>query len=182
MDTVYTTSQLVLEVRDQLNEYNIDSITDEAILRVLSRAKDSATTILAKTYPDQIVEVMDPITASNIVLPEGLHEERINKVEYLYSSNYLHDVERISYRDRTKYTTTHKGIPRYYYIVKNKLFLLPEPQGGELVLWYIPEPEPFIEEEGRILQINAASKYIVLDSIGDNISAEEDELKNYWQK
>jgi hypothetical protein len=172
------------QIRSQLDEENNETVSDEDILQALNRGQDDATSVLMKHYPDPLV-VFDTTTSVSgqraYDLPEDIFEDRLQKVEIL-ESGIAWEVKRISYRDVSSYETQSRAVrPLYYYILGKQFYLLPTPAGGQrdIRYWYIKELDPLVEQQGRVTSINTGSNYVVLNSVGDDLTTESDELKNY---
>lgn len=179
-----TVDDLVDQVRDQIDEFNRENITDSDILQALNRAQDYAVNILAREYEEPLLaDPLDVPTSAGVDtydIPEDALEDRIEKLE-VNEQNLKWEIKRISYRDISLYETNSQTSRPYHYVVLNRKFrLVPTPSGQFSVrLWYLKEPEKLVECQGRITTVNDASTYVRVDSLGDDLTTESDELKNY---
>lgn len=180
----YLVDELIQEVRSICDENNTSSIDDtNDIIPALNRAQDVVVTKLTKKYNDPFIANKIITTNSNqseYDIPEDAFEERLEKVE-VKKGNLFFELKRIDFRDITPYdSTTHKSTPYYYSIIGNKIKLIPAPANQlELRLWYIKEPEPMVKSQGRITHINQAQNYIIVDSVGEDLTTEMDNLNSY---
>jgi len=184
MSSIIVTDDLITQVRSQLDEDNSEAVTNSDILQALNRAQDDATSLLMKHYPDPLVTYSTTSSVSGqreYEMPEDIFEERLQKIEIL-ESGIAWEVKRISYRDVSYYESSSRAVrPLYYYILGNKFYLLPTPAGGnrDIRYWYIKELEQLVEQQGRITSINTGSNYVLVNSLGSDLTTESDNLQNY---
>ncbi len=179
-----TLDDIIAQVRSQIDEENQDTVSDEVdILPALNRAQDYAMNILARHYEEPLL-VHKPYTLearqAEYELPDDIFEDRLEKVEVSINGT-KHEVKRASYRDLTEYeTSSSSNIPYYYAILSNKFRLVPAPTATySLRIWYLRAPEQLVAPQGRITKVNSASNYVVLDSIGEDVTTESDDLNSY---
>lgn len=187
---LYTTQNLIDEVRNQVDEQNRDSVSTESdILPSLNRAQDYAFDILSRKYEEPILAY----TTLNLVggtieydIPENVFEDKIQKMEVIVPSSSntqatFREIQRLSYRDITNYeSTTKTNIPYYYCIIGRKIRLIPTPTGTyNARMWYLRNPEKLVLPQGRITVINTTSNYVVVDSAGSELTTEADQLGSY---
>lgn len=185
---LYTVQNLIDEVRAQLDEENRDSVSTESdILPTLNRAQDYAFDILSRKYEEPILTNTTLSLSANqseYDIPENVFEDRIQKIEIRVPSgagyNYR-EVRRISYRDITNYETgSNVSIPYYYSIYSRKMRIIPTPNGTyDARVWYLRNPEKLVLPQGRITVVNSVSNYVNVDSIGDLLTTESDNLGSY---
>lgn len=181
---IKTADDLISDVRSMLDEENRDSVdTDADILPALNRAQDFATNILARQYDAPLLATTVIQTVNNqqsYDIPEDAFEQRVEKVEVEVNSLY-YPVTRIDFRDVSLYETQGAtSIPYYYAVVGRKIRILPTTNGTyNLRLWYLRDPLPLVQEQGRITLVNEASQYILVDSVGGNLTTETDQLNSY---
>lgn len=179
-----TVQNLIDDVRSMLDEDNRESIkTDEDILPALNRAQDFASNILARHYESPLLTkktIAMVAGQDEYNLPEDAFEQRLEKVEVNVNQLY-YPVTRISYRDLSLYETQGTtNIPYYYSVVGNKYRILPTGNDTyNLRIWYLKDPLPLVSPQGRINTINSASNYVILDSAGDELTTEADNLDSY---
>jgi hypothetical protein len=179
-----TVQTLIDEVRSMIDEDNTSSVDDALdILPALNRAQDYAGNILARQYESPMIThtTVGLIAGVNEYdIPEDAFEQRLEKVEV--SINQLfYPVKRLDYQDITLYETPTKiNVPYYYCVIGNKFRLLPTPSGTySLRIWYLKDPDPLVKEQGRITILNTANNYLIVDSIGSDLTAEMDQLNSY---
>lgn len=191
MSTIlYTVDNLVSEIRAQLDEFNSDSVSVSGdILPTLNRAQDYAFDIIARRYPDPIV-VSASLTLvggqAEYPIPEDSFEDRLQKVEITVVSPgnpraTYREVRRISYRDLTDYeSSSPTNIPMYYAIYGRNIKLVPTPTGTYSArIWYLRNPETLVLPQGRITVVNETSNYLVVDTVGTDLTTESDSLGSY---
>jgi len=179
-----TVSDLVSEVREQIDEQNVDSVgTETRILPTLNRGLEYAFDLMARRYPDPFIRYGTVTLVSGTQeydIPEDCFEDRIQRVEVEISGSF-EEVRRVSYYDAWKFESpSPTSIPVYYCVVGRKMRLLPAPTGTySLRIWYVREPEQLVLPQGRITSINLVSNYVLVDQIGNDISTESDTLESY---
>ena len=186
---LFTVKELADSVRSRIDELNRDTIDDERdILPALNRALEYAVDVYARRYPDPYVTYADISLVDGDVdyeMPEDAYEDRVLKIDLMYNSLFYYDLKRVSYRDLAPYeTTTSSTNPYYYAIVGRNIRVTPTPSGtSSLRVWYVKNPEPLVLPQGRITVVGsgvgASNNYVVVDSIGSQLSTENDELANY---
>lgn len=187
---LYTTTNLVQEIRAQLDEENTDSVdTDRDILPTLNRAQDYAADILANKYPEPLLAYSTLTLVGDQAeydIPEDVFEDRIQKIEIRVPSGSgnaatMREVQRVSYRDLSNYESASKtNVPYYYAIVGRKIRLVPTPTGTYSArMWFIRDIERLVLPQGRITIINSASNYVIVDSVGSDLTTETDNLGSY---
>lgn len=187
---LYTVESLINEVRSLLNEENVDAVDTTAdIIPALNRGQDYAFDILARKYPEPILayETLDLIAdQSEYDIPETVFEDRVLKLEMSVPSGSQlgatqREVQRISYRDISNYESASKtNIPYYYAIIGRKIRFVPRPTGTyDARVWYLRNPEKLVFPQGRITIANSTGNYIIVDSVGDDLTTESDQLGSY---
>lgn len=186
----YTVQNLVDEVRSLLDEENVDSVNTESdILPALNRGQDFAFDIYSRKYPEPILKhALMTLTSGEpeYDIPEEVFEDRILKVEVQIPSgasvrSTYREVYRISYRDLSNFESASvSNIPYYYCVIGRKIRLIPIPTGTySLRIWYLRNPEKLVLPQGRITTINTSSNYVIVDSVGDSLTTESDQLGSY---
>lgn len=187
---LYTIQNIVDEVRAQLDEENVDSVdTARDILPSLNRAQDYAFDILSRKYEEPILAYTTLDVVGDQIeydIPENVFEDRVQKLEIIVPTGSggqatYREIQRISYRDLTNYeSSTRTNVPLYYCIIGRKIRLIPVPTGTyNIRMWYLRNPEKLVLPQGRITVLNTASNYVVVDSVGDSLTTEADQLGSY---
>lgn len=175
---------LIAEVRSMLDEENVDNITDSGdIIPALNRGQDYAANILAKHYEPPLIksEIIELVGGQDrYPIPDNAFEQRLEKVE-VKVNNVFQEVKRISYRDLTYYESPSAiNIPYYYAILDNEFQLVPKPSGTYPIrIWYLEDPEPLVKNQGRITLIDQPNNYIIVDSVGLDLTTETTDLMSY---
>lgn len=186
MSQIITTDDLIDEVRSMLDEDNRVSISDNGdILPALNRAQNYAANILSRHYESPMLtwKTIQPVAGQEeYFIPEDAFEQRIEKIE-VQVNNVFYPVKRIDYRDISLYenpTGSGSSIPYYYAVVANRFRLLPNSNSSyNMRVWYLKDPLPLVKSQGRINIVNAANNYVIVDSVGSDLSTEADQLNSY---
>jgi hypothetical protein len=180
-----TTGDLIKETRSILDEDNQVSIRDkEDIIPSLCRAQDRACTILAEHYEPPLmkhIKYVTPIGIEEYPIPTDAFEQRLLKVEVQIQNSLMNPVKCINYRDATLLETPARtSFPMFYAIIGTKFRLYPRTTNAyPLRLWYIKDPLPLVLEQGTITAINSAANYVIVDSIGSDLTVEADSVESY---
>lgn len=181
---LYTTSNIVAEIRAQIDESNVDAVDDTRdIFPSMNRALDYASSVLAKRYPDPFIRALSlPVEAGEqeVELPEDCFEDRILKLE-VNTGGSFQELRRVSFYDIGNNETTSPISIATAYAVVGRNIRLDSPSLGTypLRIWYMRQPEELVPVQGRITAINIANNYVIVDSIGSGISTESDTLESY---
>jgi hypothetical protein len=166
-------------VRDQTDEHSQINLSPQQIIDALNRGQRKAANILARRYDEffwATVEIPTVNAQSTYALPARTYGRRIEKIEVKTQgdSSVLHEVRKISNRDRTPFVTNSTtSRPQYYSQSKNVIELYPKPNGSSiLVVHYNTAPEKLVVPQGRITNINTSNPahYVVVDSLGSQVS------------
>ena len=180
---LYTVADLVLAVRRQTDEANVDSLDDaQDIIPCLNRGLDYAGSVLAKRYPDPFLkQAAIPLIAlqQEYDIPEDCFEDRILKVE-LNVNNTFYDLRRVSFYDVGRADGGTATDPSIYAIVGRSIRISPASSGiHSLRIWYFRQPEELVAPQGRITAINPVGNYFIVDVPGADLSTESDTLESY---
>lgn len=187
---LYTTQNMVDEVRSLLDELNADTIdTEKDILPSLNRAQDFAFDVYARVYPEPILQpkFMTIVgSQQDYQIPEDVFEDRILKCEFYIPAGdgvgrSFRECQRVSFRDISNYESASKtNIPYYYAIFGRTIRFVPTPTGTYSArIWQLRNPEKLVLPQGRITKINTGSNYVIVDSLGDSPTTESDQLGSY---
>lgn len=182
---IITVNDLIDEVRSMLDEDNRTSVSDSAdILPALNRAQNYAANILARHYESPMLRWKTVTTVSGqeeYDIPENAFEQRIEAVE-VKVNNSFDKIKRLDYRDISKYETAQQttSIPQYYAVVNTRYRIIPTTSGTyPLRIWYLEEPMELVKSQGRINIVNTSNNYVIVDSIGDDLTTIADNLNSY---
>jgi hypothetical protein len=179
-----TVDDLIAAVRAQLDETNQDAVGDATdILPSLNRGQDYACDILARYYPEPLLThsaVTLTAGTAEYDIPEDAFEDRLVKVEITVAGSQR-EVQRINYADISNYeTSSNIAIPSYYCLVGRQYRLVPTPDGSYAArIWYLRAADKLVQSQGRIQIPNATSNYVLLDTVGDDITTTSDTLASY---
>jgi len=178
-----TTTRLISQVRNQLQETNDKPITDQMIISALNRGQSFAFDIYARYYPDPLLVEEGPLNAdadNEITIPENVFEDRMQKIE-LEQSGQRYYIERISYRDTTPLNNTNFGLrPTHYSIIGRQIRLYPTSgnSGLNYYIWYLKELEELQVPQGRVRSLTVSTPstnaFVVVDSVGSDLDTSDD--------
>lgn len=181
---IITVDDLIEEVRSLIDEDNRASVKDnDDVLPALNRAQNYAANILARHYESPMLVKQDVQTVSGQLeydIPEDAFEQRIEKIE-VKVNNIYYPMKRIDYRDISSFENKNStSIPYYYVVVGTRYRIIPASNSAyPLRIWYLKDPMPLIKSQGRINIVNSANNYVILDSIGSDLTTEADQLASY---
>lgn len=168
---------LISQVRDQTDEANTDDITDAQIIKTLNRAQRHASNILARKFEDMMWTSTTVTTTGGTReydIPSDAYGSRIELVEVASrtSTDVRYKVQRISNHKATNFiTSSNTDIPTYYSIQRNKFVLYPTPQDGLTIhVHYNKRAQDFVKQQGRITSIDTDNNYVIVDSIGSDVT------------
>lgn len=171
-------SEIITQVRDQLDEVNTINVTDSQIIAALNRGQRKGTNIIARKFDDLFL-MSDETTTTvagtrNYDIPANAYGRRIEKVE-LVENGIAWEIKKISFHDTTRYNSNAQVTRPYYYTQKkNEILLYPTPSSGQtLRIWYTDKPEELVTPQGRITHItDGADDSVIVDSLGSNITVD----------
>lgn len=176
-----TVSDLIQEVRENLEEYNENSITDSKILSAMNRGQKQAMSILADKAEEALLAYHDFTTVNGdntYALPSDILAQKIDSVEIIDANGkVLYAIN----RGNIKNTRIERSLNSYHYSNKyiiqgNNIILAPSPSSAFIVrVWYVKSLERMTLDQGRIVSIAATS--ITVNSIGTDLTNLIDDLK-----
>jgi len=184
---LYTVQNLLDEVRSQIDETNVDSVTDEEILAALNRGQDYAFDVYARRYPEPILLPTTLTLTSGTQeydIPEDVFEDRVLKLEIQVpagpSSTFI-EVQQVSYRDMSLYESgSNTNVPLYFCLFSRKIRFSAATTGTyNARIWSLRAPEKLVKPQGRVTLINEAQNYLIVDAVGDSLTTESDQLGSY---
>jgi hypothetical protein len=172
---------LISQIRAQIDERNVDVVTDSDILQALNRAQDYAADILARQYVEPLLTYKDITLLNNqqtYDIPEDAFEDRILKLETIIRGIH-YELKNIKFTQVASYEIpTPQQIPSYYSIVGKQFRIIPASIGQyTLRLWYLKEPETLQVSQGRIT--NLGSNYVLVDQVGPDVTTPSNASLNY---
>lgn len=177
-----TVSNLISDIRSELDEYNNESIDDERdIVPSLNRAQDLISDILAKQYEVPLLAWEEPtITTQDWPVPLSALSNSIQKIEAKVGSGYV-IIPHVDYRKATNLEYSgHVQIPVAYALIDDFIRFYPAPSGSyPLRIWYLKNPPSLDIEQGNITNLNQAQNYVIVSDMGDYLSTEVDSFDSY---
>lgn len=179
-------TELIAEVRNQIDESNPEDISDADILAALNRGQRKATNIITRKY-DSLFMMSDSSTTTTAGvqeydIPSKAFGRRIEKIE-IVENNISWEVKRIHIHDSTPYETNSQVTRPYYYaLIKNKFKLFPKPNGGKTIrIWYSAKPEDLVTPQGRIVSYSdSTTDTVTVDTLGSDITTDTTDGFNAW--
>ncbi len=171
MARVPSTPDLILEIRDQAAEYNIQAKSDDAIIRIMNRGLRFVASELARSWEIPLVAraVYSPVgydPDDGLPYPADIFEDRITYVQVETPSAPTN----VKFRGYTQVTAlqirgSKSFIPVAAYQKGHALFLVPTPGSAyNILVDYVRLPDPFVRPIGRVTAI---------DLIGDAVSVSD---------
>lgn len=163
--------QLIMQVRQNLFEFQTTVLSDEAILAKLNEAYNEVYQILIKSYPDIICKTESfSVISDKVLLPREVKSSRILDI---YAENYIGvtKLEQVSYSDYIRGRLRNNSVysftnPLYYALNQGYMYLYPDTQ-CTLVVNYVPELTPLGPVIGQISEVKANT--LPLYNITENI-------------
>ena len=178
-----TVSDLILEVRENLEEYNENSITDGKILSAMNRGQKQAMSILADRAEEVLLDYYEFDTTGGVdsyALPSDILAQKVDAVDILSSDgSFLYAIERAN----VKTSRIERSVGNYIYSGKyilqgNNMILAPTPSATFKVrVWYAKRLDRLTLDQGRIVAIDTNS--LTVDSVGSNISNDVNSLEAF---
>ena len=174
---------IVNMVRDGIDERNLDTVTDSDILQVLNRAQDYAADICARHWQEPLLTYTDVPLVNNqqeYPIPENAFEDRLEHVEVIIRGIH-YELKYINYRQLAAYEIpTPQQVPSYYTIKGRTFRLIPAAIGSYIMrIWWLQNPETLQMSQGRITVMNPSSNYVILDSVGSDLTTSAAENNCY---
>lgn len=164
-------SDLIDQVRAQVDEANHEVLTDFDILQAINRGQDYAIDILARYYPEPLLKSFQYQLVSGQTdydLPEDMFEDRLMQVNIRkIGTQRIWPTERISFtRLADVQSTTVTDVPWYHAIIGRHFRLSPPPNGvNQVEGWYVREIESLELPQGRIDSISIANRQLTLSNM-----------------
>lgn len=188
MPAAVTSIDLVTQVRSQIDEASVHTVTDDEILAALNRGQDSAADIMARHYPDPLLDdpYIVPLVAGQISydIPEDIFEQRLLGVEAFKGtapSIVVYPLLRVSFSDLNMYESSGQAtVPQVYCVIGSKIQVRPIPSGTyQLRMWVLKELNPLVPIEGRITGIDEANGRVFFRDSGTELTTESDSNNSY---
>ncbi|MCP3700834.1 MAG: hypothetical protein GY920_20395 [Aliivibrio sp.] len=173
---IYTTRDLMSQVRNQCSEINEERLSNIQILEALNRAYDDAFDIMGRLYPDPIIKYIETYPDENgiITIPDNVWEDRIMLVEF-----YQNGASASTDGYRTKVAETDNlndlgalnnitgSYPYVFSIIGRSIQIGPAKGVSKYLhrVWYADSPLPLRLDQGSIEIIDQAGNFIVLDEL-----------------
>ena len=174
-----TVNDMVDQVRDQLDESNVEDVTPNDILQALNRGQRKAANILAKRVEDLLLD-STPVTstgATSLAIPEEAYGRRVEQITV--SRNALeYPLKRVPFRDLHKYTSSASvQVPSVYAFKGRDIIIKPTPTSGVVFnIWFTRAPETLVLQQGRITSVSVASSYVLVDDLGADLTTSTSNL------
>lgn len=179
-------SQLVSQVRNQLDELNEASVDDKRdIIPSLNRGHDYACSLLARLYEPLLLTNTIVVTDSSLEYPIPLDafENRIEHIEMEYDVGYWRHLTSIDFRESSLLEGFGiSNYPTHFSVVGNSIRVLPPTGNGtNLRIWYSKDPGQLVLEQGQIRVTPELNQtYLILNEVGDELSEDSSSLKSFF--
>lgn len=185
-----TVDGLVDQVRDQLDETNVEVVSQSDILQALNRGQRHATNITAKHFEELLLEIIEfsstdaPFATSEpntFNMPEDAFGNRLEHL-LVQQGGYDYPLRREDFRQIQRYTSTARvNIPSIYALIgRGQYIVRPTPsQGINFKMYYIRQPETLVTSQGRITSLDGAGTFLKVDSLGSDLSTSVDDLSAF---
>lgn len=176
--------EMILQVRSQTDETNTDDVTDAQIIRALNRGQRHAANILARRFEDMMWDSTTVTTTAGTReydIPIAAFASRVEKVEVETTTDIRYRLQRLDNHKTTSFiTTSQTDVPTHYSTKRNKFVIYPTPKGGLTVhVHYNKRPEDYVSQQGRITSIDTSNNYVLVDSIGSDLSTSTTGFSTY---
>jgi hypothetical protein len=166
--------QLVEEVRSQLDETNVENVSDDQIVAALNRAQRKAANIVGRKFDEMFWESTTITTTGgqrDYEIPAQAFGRRVELIEVAVG-NTVYPLKRINQSKRSQFANnTQVSRPYYYAMKRNRIQLFPEPSEGLTIhIHYMRRPEELVMSRGRITQVDADNSYIYVDAVDTNLT------------
>lgn len=190
-----TVDELINLVRDDLDEDNITDVDDTDILQKLNRAQRKGVLKIIKNFDSLFLDYEDDTTTSGTSdydIPADTYAGKVKKLELIENSRPVYTIDRIWYRQSTRYvrsgTTTR---PQKYELIGKKYRLYSTPAGNLTIrVWYVRRPEALVKNQGRVTasgtDAGTSQPYVTVGTLGSDLTTASTDLNNYvniidWQ-
>ena len=183
-----TVDDLIRQVRFNVQEANKSAVSDETILDALNRAKNNSYDIMAKHYPEALLETYTETTSSQAIdIPERAFQDRVVKVERKeQGTGRWVAVKRVTYRDLGNLASNNTSQYPVVWALSQRKINFPAPiNSTEVRVWYIKDIGKLVKQQGRIdvvassvnnpahgpdITVDVANgPYITVDSVGSDV-------------
>lgn len=178
---IITVDQLITEVREQANEMNTSTKTDDAILRVLNRGQRIINRTLARHYVNPILTsaTFDLSSGASQTIPEDAFADMVTYIE-ISVPGYPSETRFRSYQDNSRVATAGVvDIPLDWTVKGRSVEFLQTPSGAyDAEAWYVKKLDKLVKQQGQ-LTATPASTYVLVDTVGSSLSADANSLSSY---
>jgi len=177
-----TVDELLQQVREQLDEFNTDTVDDAQILNALNRGHRKASNVTSRRLDEALLTTTDTTTNSTDLdtydMPKDIFARKIQSMQVV-NGEFVWKIEKIDQAHAEPYLSNARvQRPYYYYVVGSQIRLVPTPKDGLTIRWwYLKKPDRLVESQGRITTIGSTS--VIVDSAGSDLSSENTSLNNY---
>lgn len=176
-----TIDDLITEVRDGLDEQNVEDVSDVRILRALNRGARNCYNIIAKKF-DQLFMAQTSFTTDgtdSIDIPSDAYSRRIEFLTYVVSNEDI-KLTKVAPQKLHLYTTnaTTTSYPSVYTTRGNQVVLAPTPVSGVSgTINYMRKPSALVVSGGKILSNTTTA--VTVDAVGSDIGTDVDDLSAF---
>lgn len=177
-----TSTDLIGDVRVRIDEDNVKSVTNDAILRMLTQGAERALRIAVRRHPSPLL-TNAPLSLvdgqAKYKIPETVYEDYLLRVEIDQGDGLYHEVERRDFGNTIQFEQTSPAeIPLVWRQNGQYIEFVPAPTGTyDARIWYIEDIPPLVLPTGRVTKVNTTGNYCFIDW-GDETTVDTDVTSN----
>ena len=180
-----TSSDMIGDVRVRIDEDNVKSATNDAILRMLTQGAERALRLAIRKHPDGLLTSGSLTLVSGQAMydiPEYVYEDYVLRVEINYGDGHYQEVERRDFANTASFEQSDsRDAPLVWRQNGEHIEFVPAPSGTyNARFWYIEDIPPLVLPEGRVTKVNSTGNYCFIDW-GDetSVSTVSDENESF---
>lgn len=179
MPAAATSTDLLGQIRSQIDETSVHNVSDSDLLAALNRAQDYAADLMVRHYPDPLLD--DPFTFPLVSgqvtypIPEDIFEERLLGVEAFKGTApniVVYPLLRVQFSDLNMYESSGRAtVPQIYCVVGKNVYIRPIPSGVYSIrMWKIKELDPIVTVQGRVTNFDPVTGRVFLAEVGTDLT------------
>lgn len=163
-----TTTDMIGDVRVRIDEDNVKSATNDAILRMLSQGVERALRKAVRLHPDGLISHAALTLVANqaeYLIPEYVYEDYILRIEVDFGDGNFSEVEQRDFGNAIAFEGANPvEAPLVWRQSGQHIEFVPAPTGTyNARFWYVEDIPPLVLPEGRVTKVNNTGNYCFLD-------------------
>lgn len=195
---VKTATDLITEVRDEADEYNVASKDDNAVLRMLNRGQRFVASQMVRAWQDPLLvrgqldtskyvsSPANPIpgtpAATGIPIPRDCFEDRILQL-WVATTSTPTPVEQRTYRQVSAFEyQSAVAVPQFFYVRGRQIVTVPPMNNTyNLLVDYLRQPDALVKPIGRVVNWDpSGGAWVVVDALDTSlVSTTTTDLKSF---